>query len=961
MSNVMAALAGTANLPVAGTRSSPKKFKGQYYTVKPFLRHYERLCLKHQITDEKDKCENILQYCSREAKDCIKGLPGYEQRQWSDLVNEIKDIFDADRDEKKYKLKNLTRYSEKYREKKINTLAKWKEYVRGFTAIETYLKGKKNISQETINTTFWVGIPRHLRRRLEQQLKIDIPKHNMEEPFAKDKINAAATKILHRSRFDAAYETDSDEESLSESSDGSWDGDDSESSSDEDDWFKSPKHKNKSVRFKRKPKILSKKHSQQKLDSETEDENHIRPTLSPKMARATLRELDKEEDKASKQDEVEIIIQRLSNMSLNDPTYGLLYYRALKLDADVVKVLKAPVIRTDSQVMQSRPRTPDAFRRDELQCFGCGKTGHGMSSCSTIDKLVQKEVIRKDNEGRLVMKDGSKIVRNRNESFLKAIERQLGPQANIVVFQESNSESDSDDLYVFNVERRLHSIKQKTNEANESQYPTPSTSKSKGKGKAPVNNPEPTRASPRRLAPVDTQRPVHDTADDDAIIEDLTQASQANKTPANPPAIDKKKAVPRKSTVSSHVNPHDVMLKILNTPITLAVGEVVGASKEVSGLLQEVLKYKAQKSDTPIVSLVNNTSRGTLIRLNIECDNRVISAIVDTGSELNIIRKDVWKQIGIPMDIRKQCTIHDANGGEGILHGLVENVSLKCGGVQTLANVYVGDNIPFELLLGRPWQRDNRIGIEERSDGTYLIFKDMKDQDSQFEMLATPAEEIKTRGYTSIPSFMVITSDKGKGKDKQDRQETMSSSPTSKTKYSEYYPNAFPPELIYNQSPPSSQQYPGHSNSQNLDPQTLSLISQISKLSLSQQSRSLEGSSEMVLKPSEPYTAILFHDQDQSDPVFSQQISGSILETDRAWPGESSSYSIWTSAQKSQENTIDWSNSQQIIKSFTKYDEITDLLNAHSDPVNSLFYAQSASLPHYSANLPTKAVKYSNY
>jgi len=59
------------------------------------------------------------------------------------------------------------------------------------------------------------------------------------------------------------------------------------------------------------------------------------------------------------------------------------------------------------------------------------------------------------------------------------------------------------------------------------------------------------------------------------------------------------------------------------------------------------------------------------------------------------------------------------------------------------ANLYVGENLPFDLLLGRPWQKGNRISIDERNDGTYLVFKHPTDPSSNMELLVdnTSAEE----------------------------------------------------------------------------------------------------------------------------------------------------------------------------------------------------------------------------
>ena len=41
-----------------------------------------------------------------------------------------------------------------------------------------------------------------------------------------------------------------------------------------------------------------------------------------------------------------------------------------------------------------------------------------------------------------------------------------------------------------------------------------------------------------------------------------------------------------------------------------------------------------------------------------------------------------------------------ANNSSEILSGIIENVELTYGAVQTWANLYVAHNVPFDLLLG---------------------------------------------------------------------------------------------------------------------------------------------------------------------------------------------------------------------------------------------------------------------
>ena len=188
-----------------------------------------------------------------------------------------------------------------------------------------------------------------------------------------------------------------------------------------------------------------------------------------------------------------------------------------------------------------------------------------------------------------------------------------------------------------------------------------------------------------------------------------------------------------------------VLSRILNQPVKLAVGGVFGISKDLTKHLYHILKPKAMNVPPsvqaniidmklthevegnkvkPIVATFFAThSRGNLIRL--EYDGNPVSAIIDTGSQLNIAHRKVWKSsLPRPVDMHYSVNMNDANGGASTLRGLVPNVPLTCGSVVTHANVYIGDQVPFDLLLGRPWQRGNFVSIDKWENGTYLLFKD---------------------------------------------------------------------------------------------------------------------------------------------------------------------------------------------------------------------------------------------
>ena len=77
---------------------------------------------------------------------------------------------------------------------------------------------------------------------------------------------------------------------------------------------------------------------------------------------------------------------------------------------------------------------------------------------------------------------------------------------------------------------------------------------------------------------------------------------------------------------------------MLSTKVELAVGEVIGVSRELSMLLADSIKVKNQPFiPVGLATSFRTKTRGLLIKLSMECDGSSIQAIIDTGSQLNIV------------------------------------------------------------------------------------------------------------------------------------------------------------------------------------------------------------------------------------------------------------------------------------------------------------------------------------
>jgi len=805
-------------MPLLGQKGAPVKFTGHHDHVKKFIRHYKQICQAYGITDDAGKCSRIVDYCSSKVNKLIEALTSYQSNNWSQLEKDLLQYYDADFEGTRYTVKDLIALTKVWKTKQIKTLTRWKRYERKFTTIAGWLEAKSKITSDEKARYFWLGINKPLRSIIELRLitSSGTSPLSLTSPFSIDKVRKVAENLFERDRFDADF-TDSDTEipRQSRESDSDNSSDSSEGEADSDEEFL--------TQLKKKVKNLDKKalrKSLQKYLPDSDNEGVQRPSKRANSKKSVTKKTTADKAASIGHDEVESLIKQMGQLSLDDQKYGLLYYRAIKLDPDVALCIQPPRIKfnTSSQFkpqnkQSNSSNTSAVSARDGTTCYGCGLKGHNMQACYKIENLIQSGKIAKDANGRLVDQNGQVIRRISKENFLQALERQKAessaPKSHYFALNSDLSDyymSDADqetgvyalpaaqhffnhgdeEYFVMPVERSHQKVSTTARKAVlDGVYPPPLT---RAKGKENVQTTKttlPVPTGPVKFGPASAQKsqfPMKATSPSDVIrqlpvpypfdartkrnippMDTDIQMKDGTKRPQKPsiskttpeqdttPAQAKTKGPLRQSEVSAKIGETQVVTQILNTPVTLSVREVLASSKELSDQLTEMLKRKNPKVSNAYIGETPNTSdnsvnavhnvamtRGQLIELQMECDQRPITAIIDTGSQLNVVSKEAWKNIiRRPMDVEKTLTMNDANGGKGLLKGLVSGVPLTCGGLTTYANLFVAEKPPFDLLLGRPWQRSNYVSIDERDDGTYLIFRNPTNKEKKYELMVS--------------------------------------------------------------------------------------------------------------------------------------------------------------------------------------------------------------------------------
>ncbi|KAJ6608881.1 hypothetical protein B0H10DRAFT_1920769, partial [Mycena sp. CBHHK59/15] len=783
------------DMPIRGTKSAPSTFEGDYDEVEHFITHYEKLLIQNNVLTAADQCESLLEYCSRSVEDFIRATPAFQDRNWSKLKSTILKYYDAELIRSGRRPEDVLNLILKTRQRPLKSLTQWKRYYRKYLGIAGRLFTKGKISEMQYNGYFWSGLPQGLQMILENKLSNKYPAHDLTDPFSVEQVSEIAEAYFQRDKFSQMLLGTGPIQDTESTDDDSNSGGSEDDDSSEEEARRKRRKKMRVKKNKRRTRhkdvtggrLLGKlRESDPKV---TEVEGMIKQLNSMSIEDPTY---PSTYFKVMAMDATGIAKQcvRPPSMPRSNPPPRAPPYRSPYTGAPgsgFPQSQQPNYQQAPPQNFSTHSPAPPA----NPGCYGCNEQGHRIGNCTKLQDLISKGLIQQDSTTRrYVLKDGSPIIRWRGETLAGAAERlatqqtgaqpmrshfvtlggQIHPESNddeYTVYSVPAPGSDSDDLAplakimpVTRSERKLQDARQGGTKIS------PST-RSKMKEQTPHRDNQ-EMPSPDELVPI--QRPIEVRKPrkvqwDDNKIDEKSKESNKQRTRnetlhPDKPSIDdsmvtlppvnessKPKGNTRQSELSAQVEKGAVVNKVLDTLITLPLRELLANSRELSNGVQDLLKmrnpakvtaYALRRDDPMIAATFVARNRGFLIEMLLECGGKTITAIIDTGSQLNIVREDIAHSIiRKPIDLSHHITVNDANGGEGVLKGLVSGVLFACGGVTTSANLYVGKNSPFDLLLGRPWQRGNMVSIDERENGTYLLFKDPLSMDGRYELLVS--------------------------------------------------------------------------------------------------------------------------------------------------------------------------------------------------------------------------------
>jgi len=297
------------------------------------------------------------------------------------------DYYDAERASRKYTPNDIWSFNKEWNLKSITNLTQWKKYYRDFFTKAGALLSRGEISEKDFRTYFWLGLPESIRLIFEPKIQAQLEKYDASIPYTIEDICSVAENYFKHNKFTEMvfnplkYQPDDDSDS---------DSDESSSDSDSDSDYDS----------RRRRKLRKKKKAKKSKKSINREEKVTQKFQGPDQ-------------------EIEGMIQQLNTMSLQDPKYGQLYYKVMKLDTTglaqkcvyreplhfiqpQVNSVKANSSRvTPNRLPPMKQNSPATFPNNiplrnrsmlgqigPMQCFGCGGKDHMLGDCPQMQELI---------------------------------------------------------------------------------------------------------------------------------------------------------------------------------------------------------------------------------------------------------------------------------------------------------------------------------------------------------------------------------------------------------------------------------------------------------------------------------------------------------------------------------------------------------------------------------------------
>jgi hypothetical protein len=136
----------------------------------------------------------------------------------------------------------------------------------------------------------------------------------------------------------------------------------------------------------------------------------------------------------------------------------------------------------------------------------------------------------------------------------------------------------------------------------------------------------------------------------------------------------------------------------------------------------------------------------------LELDGKfTVEAILDEGSQIIGIRRDIWERLGLPLLKDHTILMESANATTEMTLGLLRDLPARIGNSTFYLQAQVFENAPYEMLLGRPFLTLTQAKTHHYHNGDSHIT--LLDPNTQETITIPTSARIRVPSKTNSPGF----------------------------------------------------------------------------------------------------------------------------------------------------------------------------------------------------------------
>lgn len=373
------------------------------------------------------------------------------------------------------------------------------------------------------------------------------------------------------------------------------------------------------------------------------------------------------------------------------------------------------------------------------RCHFCGKTGCRIASCPDVEAQIKAGNVSRSADGKVTLPSGNYLPRNvvgrtLAEKFAQYHIDNPGQRATpsatiqpvatletvstLIHAEVCDDDEDDDEEYIEEPDETLEDL---------ARVFATEAARRMEKGKKRVTNTSNKAAEPVSKQHVPSPKTINPPS------HHPVNASQNNTVAKPEPAFHFESPCESSALVTQVWN------KTLDAAITITPRELLAVSTDMRKRFKEFTTTKRipgpqRNIDTALFDMLYSqmTTDGDgkyvandsapLRTLRARLGNALeFDCVIDNGSSIIAISKDVWARLGAPVRSDLVMRMESSHGTVEKTIGVLKNFPVTIGGEVFPVQVQVSENLPCEVLLGRPFFMFTSATTTDHPDGTQEI------------------------------------------------------------------------------------------------------------------------------------------------------------------------------------------------------------------------------------------------